>query len=486
LSIMINQLLPDIDSKGFPELEVHGITDDSRKVEPGDLFIAVPGINSDGRDYIQTVAEKSAGLVLCEPPAPDVFVDIPVVEFRDLKSNIGRIASRYFGDPSSQMLVVAITGTNGKTSCSHFISEALSTLGQKCGTVGTMGYGTVGHLTDAGLTTPDAINLQKYLAALQEDSCKAVSIEASSHGLEQHRLNGTTIDVAVFTNITRDHLDYHNSFDEYKRSKQALFQWPELKTAIVNIDDEFGLELCSVISKKVEVLTTSTLIGIADVTSSDVHLDNSGMEFKLISPWGEGTVKSPLMGRFNISNMLSTTALLGSQGFPFPEIVKTLSGLGVVRGRMDVIREEGCPTILIDYAHTPDALDKALQAAREHCEGELWCVFGCGGDRDKGKRRQMGEIASRVADHTMITDDNPRSESSSVITGEILKGAAVKKDVQVVTDRRSAILKVLGEASNKDTVLIAGKGHEEYQEINGKKYSFSDYKVVEDFVSQMR
>lgn len=486
MSIMINELLQDFDNEGFPNLVVQGLTDDSRKVNPGDLFIAVPGLNTDGRNYIQEVADRSAALVLCEPPAPKISVGIPVVEISDLKSVTGCIASRYYGDPSSQMLVIAITGTNGKTSCSHFISESLSNLGRKCGIVGTMGYGTIGHLSGPGLTTPDAISLQKCLADLLDDSCQAVSIEASSHGLEQCRLNGTQIDVAVFTNITRDHLDYHKSFDDYKKTKQILFQWEGLKTAIINIDDDFGVELCDLISGKVEVLSTSTLSSDADVTSSDVRLDSHGMKFKLVSPWGEGTVRSPLMGRFNIANLLSTAALLGSQGYPFLEIVKMLSRIGVVRGRMEVVRGEGCASVLIDYAHTPDALEKALLATREHCDGELWCVFGCGGDRDKGKRQQMGEIASRIADHIMITDDNPRSESSIEITKEIARGVLDGTDTQIMTDRREAILKVLAQAKSDDTVLIAGKGHEEYQEIKGKRVSFSDFNIVEEFISKTR
>ncbi|MCZ6501777.1 MAG: UDP-N-acetylmuramoyl-L-alanyl-D-glutamate--2,6-diaminopimelate ligase [Gammaproteobacteria bacterium] len=496
---MLNDLLPD--QHDLPKLVIQGITDDSRMVEQGDLFIAVPGMTVDGRDFIKDVEARNAAGVLCESPAPQVEISIPVVAIENLKTRTGDIAGRYYGNPSSQLLVVAITGTNGKTSCSHFVSQGLSIMGARCGVIGTMGYGTLtdtnGDLASnehpwslkttspaAGLTTPGPINLQKHLAYLVNDSCTAVALEASSHGLEQGRLNGTQIDVAVFTNMTRDHLDYHKDFEGYQKSKQKLFAWEGLKTAIVNRDDEFGQKLCQSISDGVEVFSTSISGSEADIYCRDIHLDNDGLSFGVSSPWGEATIKSPLMGRFNAHNLLSTLAVLGSQGYAFDETIRAISNIGMVKGRMEVIRNAYQPTVVIDYAHTPDALEKALQATREHCGGELWCVFGCGGDRDKGKRPQMGEIASQVASHVMITDDNPRSESSMVIANDIFKGVVPGADVEIETNRRAAIWKVLSKADPGDVVLIAGKGHEEYQEVLGKKLAFSDHEVVRGFVSK--
>ena len=495
---MLNDLLPD--QRDLPKLVIAGITDDSRMVEQGDLFIAVPGLKVDGRDFIKDVEARNAAGVLCESPAPHIEVSIPVVAIDNLKTRTGDIAGRYFGNPSSRLLVVAITGTNGKTSCSHFISQGLSAMGTRCGVIGTLGYGTLTHLDGGlsspalpgllkptspggGLTTPGPIDLQKHLAYLVNDSCTAVALEASSHGLEQGRLNGTQIDVAVFTNMTRDHLDYHKDFEGYQKAKQKLFAWEGLKTAIVNRDDEFGQELCETVSKEVEVFSTSISSSEADIYCRDIQLDADGLSIDVSSPWGEASIKSSLVGRFNAHNLLSTLGVLGSQGHVFEEIISAISNIGMVKGRMEVIRYKNRTTVVIDYAHTPDALDKALQAIREHYGGELWCVFGCGGDRDKGKRPQMGEIASTLADHVMITDDNPRSESSAIIADDIVKGLVPGTDVQIETDRRTAIWKVLSDASPGDVVLIAGKGHEEYQEVSGKRLAFSDHQVVRDFIS---
>jgi UDP-N-acetylmuramoyl-L-alanyl-D-glutamate--2,6-diaminopimelate ligase len=486
---MLNELLPE--QRDLPRLEIQGITDDSRMVEQGDLFIAVPGLNVDGRNYIKDVEARNAAGVLCESPAPPVETDIPVVPIENLKTRTGDIAGRYYGNPSERLLVVAVTGTNGKTSCCHFISEGLSAMGVRCGVIGTLGYGALdglsrhqpGSLLDAGLTTPGAINLQKQLSYLVNDACKAVALEASSHGLEQGRLNGTRIDVAVFTNLTRDHLDYHNDFEAYQKAKQRLFDWDGLQTAIVSRDDEFGKKLCDSINGRVQLLSTSITSSDADIYCRDIRQDNDGLRFSVSSPWGKARIKSPLMGRFNVHNLLSMLAVLGSKGYALDRIVSVIAQMGMVKGRMEVIRHANLPTVVIDYAHTPDALQKALQAVREHCRGELWCVFGCGGDRDKGKRPQMGEIASTLASHVIITDDNPRSELSMVIANDIVKGVVSGKDVEIETNRRVAIRKVLSNASPRDVVLIAGKGHEEYQEVMGKRFAFSDHEVVKSFIS---
>jgi UDP-N-acetylmuramoyl-L-alanyl-D-glutamate--2,6-diaminopimelate ligase len=346
------------------------------------------------------------------------------------------------------------------------------------------------------MTTPDAIDLQDHLAYLVNETCQAVALEASSHGLQQGRLNGTLVDTAIFTNITRDHLDYHKSFEGYQDSKKLLFTWKGLKTAIINIDDEYGVVLRklvnnsvsssvnSSVNKDVAVYTTSTHNRQADVHCHNICLDQNGMSFELVSPWGEARIESPLMGEFNVSNLAATAALLGSRGYSLKDIVWALSNVKAVKGRMEVIAEDNQPTVVIDYAHTPDALAKALLATQQHCKGDLWCVFGCGGDRDKGKRPEMGEIASRLAAHTMITDDNPRSESSASIADDIFRGVISGSDVRVETNRRLAIRTALKCAGSGDVVLIAGKGHEQYQEVMGEKLPFSDHEVVREFVGR--
>lgn len=476
---MLKELLPD--EANLPELIVQGITGDSRNLKPGDLFVAVPGIHVDGRKFIGEADRKRAVGVLCEPPAPVSDTSIPVIEIDNLKLRTGAIASLYFGEPSRELVVVAITGTNGKTSCSHFIAEALSYLNLKCGVIGTLGYGVPGELDESFMTTPDAIDLQRYLASIVDKNCEVVTLEASSHGLDQGRLNGTEIDTAIFTNITRDHLDYHESFQSYQNSKKKLFTRNELKTAIINLDDGFGEVLKKAVSKDVDVYTTSIHNADADVTCRNIVLDGRGMSFQLVSPWGKAAVQSRLMGEFNVSNLATTAALLGSRGYRLEDIVAAISDISAVKGRLEVLRYDRQAKVVIDYAHTPDALEKALQATRQHCTGDLWCVFGCGGDRDKGKRPEMGEVASRLAEHVVITDDNPRSESSLAIANDIFKGVISGSDVEVETDRRKAIGRVLGQAESGDVVLVAGKGHEEYQEVMGERLAFSDHEVVREF-----
>jgi UDP-N-acetylmuramoyl-L-alanyl-D-glutamate--2,6-diaminopimelate ligase len=479
---MLNQLLPD--ETNVPQLEVQGVSNDSRNVQPGDVYLAGPRLILDGRDYIGDARKMGAVAILCEPPVPSLKLDIPLVEVRNLRAKTGNIASRCYNNPSSKMLVIAITGTNGKTSCSHFIAQVLGSIKLKCGVIGTMGVGIPGALEDSAMTTPDPIELQKNLAALLDLSCNAVTLEASSHGLAQDRLIGTEVDIAIFTNITRDHLDYHSSFDEYFASKKLLFSSFELKTAIINCDDEYGRELCEFVSEAVSIYSFGIENKNADVGCSDIELNERGMSFNLQTPWGSRPISSELMGRFNIYNLLATAAVLGSQGLSIESIAQALQSLKTVKGRMEVIRHASIATVIIDYAHTPDALEKALQAIKEHCTGALWCVMGCGGDRDIGKRPLMGEIASRLADYLVITDDNPRSESSSKIAEDIYAGIVAGSDVQVNTNRQSAIRRALSKAKPEDIVLIAGKGHEEYQEIKGTKLSFSDHAVVLEFVGE--
>lgn len=485
MSMMLSELLPD-ESK-LPDIVVQGLANDSRKVRAGDLFLAAPGITVDGRKFIRAAEEKRAVAILCEPPVPHKTIGIPVVELNGVRQLTGAIASRFHGNPSEKLLVIAITGTNGKTSCSHFIAHALTSLNLKCGVIGTIGVGVPGELRENPMTTPDPLDLQGYLAKFVEDGCRAVTLEASSHGLEQSRLNGTKVDTAIFTNITRDHLDYHPSFRDYLDAKKSLFRFDGLKVAIINMDDESSESLRHCVSDKVDIYTISINDATASISGSDITPSESGLNFQLSTPWGTAHIHSRLIGHFNVTNLLTVAAVLGSKGYLMEQITAALSEINTVKGRMEVLAKAGLPTAIIDYAHTPDALEKALLAAREHCRGKLWCVMGCGGDRDVGKRPVMGEIASRLSDHLVITDDNPRSESSMDIAKDIFKGAlsgmemGVVADVKIETDRRTAILGALGTAHAGDIVVIAGKGHETYQEINGERLTYSDHAVVGDF-----
>ncbi|HKI74084.1 MAG TPA: UDP-N-acetylmuramoyl-L-alanyl-D-glutamate--2,6-diaminopimelate ligase [Pseudomonadales bacterium] len=478
---MLSELLPDVTLPR--DVPVKGITDDSRAVEPGWLFIAVPGLSVDGRKYIADAVSRAAAAVFCEPPVPASSYSIPVVAIPDLVMARGEIASRFFGNPSASMRTIAVTGTNGKTSCSHFIAAALQMAGTRCGVIGTLGFGMPGHLDGATLTTPDAISLQRRLADLKSFDCDAVAIEASSHGLVQGRLNGTSIDVGVFTNITRDHLDYHQTFEDYKQAKQRLFTWPGLTGAVINRDDEFAGELIASVAPGVDVVTYGVRDRQADVRAESLSFRPDGFDMKVAGPWGTGEVSSSLVGEFNASNLLAVISVLGLLDVPFDDALGYVSGLRNVPGRMDVMRRAGMATVVIDYAHTPDALEKALVALRVHTTGDLWCVVGCGGDRDKGKRPLMGRIAAEKADKAIITDDNPRSEPSAEIISQIVAGVS-GGDVQVEPDRSKAIRHALEAAAPEDIVLIAGKGHEDYQEVNGKRLPFSDFTEVEKLFAE--
>lgn len=480
---MLGELIPE--AKPFADVQVSGLAMDSRQVSSGDLFLAFPGARHDGRDFIQEAIGRDAAAIVYElfSDGREIDVRVPCVGLEDVSAKVGEIASRYFGNPSDRLLVIAITGTNGKTSCSHFIAEALGVLGRKCGVIGTMGKGFPGSLTSGQLTTPDAISLQQALAEIADQDGEAVALEASSHGLTQGRLGGTSVDVAVFTNLTRDHLDYHRSIDEYRQAKRRLFEWPGLKSVVLNIDDEFGKELASSVGDDVRVLTYSRTNPGADLYCQDATYPADGLEAKLVSPWGEGRISAPLIGDFNLSNILAVAGVLGLLDYGIKEIETAIKHLQGVRGRMDVISRPGAPTVVIDYAHTPDALEKVIEAARRHCKASLWCVFGCGGDRDKGKRPLMGQVAEKLADYVVLTDDNPRSEASGAIVDEILEGISDQQRVWVETDRATAIADTLSRASSDDIVLIAGKGHEEYQEIDGNRVDYSDYVQVEKFLA---
>ncbi|MBD3647523.1 MAG: UDP-N-acetylmuramoyl-L-alanyl-D-glutamate--2,6-diaminopimelate ligase [Pseudomonadales bacterium] len=479
---MLSELIPDVSIPA--DVSVGGLALDSRRAQAGDLFLAVPGGVHDGRAFIDDAISRGVAAVLYESDGRHGDCPVPCISIDNLSAEVGRIADRFFGHPSAGLLVIGVTGTNGKTSCTHYIAQALCKLGRKCGVIGTIGTGLPDDLQDLGMTTPDAIALQGSMARLVELEATAVALEASSHGLAQGRLNGTAMDVAVFTNLTRDHLDYHESLADYRNAKKRLFEWEGLTAAVLNIDDEFGVALREAISDRVTKLTYSRNDASADINCTGISFREDGMEISLETPWGAQRISTSLIGDFNVSNLMAVVGVLGVMKFSSGEIESALSELRTVRGRMDVLRREGLPTVVIDYAHTPDALEKAIVAARKHCRGRLWCVFGCGGDRDKGKRPLMGAVASELSDLAVITDDNPRTEPSMSIIEDVLEGVKSREHVSVEPDRAKAIASALAEAQPDDIVLLAGKGHETYQEINGERVDFSDYAEVEKYFTE--
>ncbi|MFZ6750401.1 UDP-N-acetylmuramoyl-L-alanyl-D-glutamate--2,6-diaminopimelate ligase [Undibacterium sp. Ren11W] len=471
------------------------LSSDSRAIKAGDVFFAFPiaGSVGDGRRHIQSAINNGAAAIVFDPDGYDwdSKLAVPHSAFTDLQSHLGIIANTWYNQPDKELLTVAVTGTNGKTSCSQWIAKALSQTYAPCAVIGTLGVGnyrdgSLEHLEETGFTTPDAIQLQRRLAELSSAGAAALAIEASSIGLHQGRMSGMHVDVALFTNLSRDHLDYHGDMDAYAAAKQILFDWPKLKTAIVNLDDDYGLQLLEKMKRKAaasESPQPSLLAysleykehpGTTLVFASNLRTQNTGTSFHVDSPYGSGIVKTHMIGRFNVSNVLGVLSVLLANGVAWNKAVSAIEKLESVPGRMQQLGTSGHVMVVIDYAHTPDALEKTLvtlqQVAQER-QGELWCVFGCGGDRDPGKRPQMGKFAE-LAQHVVVTSDNPRTENPALIIQDILKGMSCTP--HVIEDRANAILYSIRHAANNDVVLLAGKGHETYQDINGKKWPFSD------------
>lgn len=464
---------------GGADIGVRKLQIDSRSVAVGDVFLALQGERVDGRAFITDAILAGAVAVLVE--AGEGYEEtrlesgVPVIPVADLWAKAGILAARLHQHPSEQLEIIAVTGTNGKTSCTQFIAEALQAMGRRCGVMGTIGYGLPGAFQEASHTTPDAVQVQAVLADLVERGAEMVALEASSHGLEQGRLNGVRVKTAVFTNLSRDHLDYHKTMQAYGDAKRRLFRFEGLENAVLNIDDEFGQQLSRNLPESIRRVTYSLESDSADVYTRRLNPTGHGFEMEVVSPWGACTLSTSLLGAFNVANLLAAFSVLGLHGLKVDEIARALGGLKGVSGRMDCVSAEGVPTVVVDYAHTPDALESVLKALRAHCAGQLWCVFGCGGNRDAGKRPQMGRIAAELADRVIVTDDNPRRESASEIVAEILSGITGQEQVEVEHNRANAIGRAIGEAGEQDLILIAGKGHETYQEVDGLKWPFSDF-----------
>ncbi|WP_434457887.1 UDP-N-acetylmuramoyl-L-alanyl-D-glutamate--2,6-diaminopimelate ligase [Stutzerimonas urumqiensis] len=467
----LNQLLPQAES----DVLIRELTLDSRKVRPGDLFLAVPGTQQDGRAHIADALARGAAAVAYEAEGADVPRDdmAALIPVRRLAGQLSAIAGRFYGEPSRSLRLVGVTGTNGKTSVSQLVAQALGQLGERCGIIGTLGTGFYGELAQGRHTTPDAIGVQATLAGLKAEGARAVAMEVSSHGLEQGRVAALNFMVAVFTNLSRDHLDYHGTMQAYASAKSRLFEMPGLRARVINLDDAFGRELAGRDAEG-RLITYSLERTDAHFHCTAITLGDDGIQARLVTPQGERALRSRLIGRFNLSNVLAAVCALIGMGYPLDEILAVLPALQGPEGRMQWLGGEGKPLVVIDYAHTPDALDKVLQALRPHVQRELRCVFGCGGDRDRGKRPLMGAVAERLADRLFITDDNPRGERPASILDDIRAGLSSPADARLVEGRAQAIAEAIGTAAAGDVVLLAGKGHEDYQEVEGVRHPFSD------------
>ena len=469
--------------KGLAEIErdvdVNGLALDSRKVGPGNAFIALRGANQHGMEHAKQAIANGASAVIYDPAGlegehglPHEVVRVAVPE---LGKQLGAIAAGFYGHPSRQLALIGITGTNGKTTCSQLIAQAIP----DCGVIGTLGWGEVGHLSPTLNTTPDALAVQGMLQQFVHRKKRAVAMEVSSHGLHQGRVNAVEFRGAVFTNLSRDHLDYHGSMEGYLQAKLGLFGNPDLKFAVVNLDDPASAEVLKRLKDGVRRWTFSVkgqiVAGAESLIAENIRHGTDGIRFDVIYGDQKASAFTPLVGAFNLENVLAVLGVLLAMDTPFNEAIARLSELKAIVGRMEKFGGQDKPTVFVDYAHTPDALEKVLKAARG--EGRLWVVFGCGGNRDKGKRPEMGRIAEIWADSVIITDDNPRGEPPTEIIKDILAGCQ-KPSVTVINDRTTAISTVIRQAAKQDCVMIAGKGHENYQEINGIKMPFSDQDIV--------
>ncbi|WP_137887777.1 UDP-N-acetylmuramoyl-L-alanyl-D-glutamate--2,6-diaminopimelate ligase [Pseudomonas sp. 2FE] len=467
----LNQLLPEAESSVL----IRELTLDSRKVRPGDLFLAVPGGQQDGRVHIGDAIARGAAAVAYEAEGAAVMTasSAQLIPLKNLAGQLSAIAGRFYGEPSRALHLVGVTGTNGKTSVSQLLAQALDHFGERCGIVGTLGTGFHNALEQGRHTTPDPIGVQAVLANLKQAGARAVAMEVSSHGMDQGRVAALAFDVAVFTNLSRDHLDYHGSMAAYGAAKAELFGWPGLRCRVLNLDDAFGRQLAAELQES-RLITYSLEDASAYLYCSEAHFDDHGVRAKLVTPKGEGSLRSSLLGRFNLSNLLAVVGALLGMDYPLDEILKVLPALQGPAGRMQRLGGGKQPLVVVDYAHTPDALEKVLEALRPHTQGRLLCLFGCGGDRDRGKRPLMAEVVERLADAVLVTDDNPRGEAPEQIFADIRAGLTAPEKVRFVYGRGQAIAQLIASAEAADVVVLAGKGHEDYQEIQGERQPFSD------------
>jgi len=470
---------------GCAELVIKGLSQDSRAVEPGHLFLARTGVSHKGIDFVQSAAAEGAVAAIVNraelAAAEPIETAIPLIAVADVNRLIGSVAAHFYGNPSANLKMVGVTGTNGKTSCAHYIAQMLEREGETSGLIGTVGNGLLGKMTDASHTTPDAISLQKMLAEFKQQGATAVVMEVSSHALDQHRVAGVEFDVAAFTNLSRDHLDYHGDMESYGAAKAQLFTGMGIPHQVINIDDDYGARLAEIVCGE-QVLTFGET-ATADIVANNVKLSADGIKADISTPWGTLGLDTGLIGRFNLSNLLLAISVCGELGMTLAQIESAANLINAVPGRMQLVKRR-LPLVVVDYAHTPDALEKALQALTKHCQGNLWCVFGCGGDRDTGKRPEMAKIAEQLSDRVVITSDNPRGEDPQSIIDMVLSGITEPDAVTAITLREQAIAYAVAELEEQDILLIAGKGHETYQEIKGVRMPFDDVAVAQQALEQ--
>jgi len=463
-------------------VDVRGISLDSRNIENGFLFIALSGTVQDGSDFIADAVNRGAVAVLHDAATtPNINVMAPLLAVTDLRAQAGKIADCFYEAPSSKLTVIGVTGTNGKTTCTQLLARALNKHTRRCAVIGTLGNGFPDALEECGHTTPDVVLLHRLLADFHRQGAEYVCIEVSSHALDQERTSGVVFDIAVFTNLSRDHLDYHGNMENYGVAKSRLFALPGLDAAVINSDDTFGQQLLNGIHQ--DIKTYRYGFAEADIQITNVEAAREGLRLDFKSPQGRMHFVSQLYGRFNAMNLAAITAVLLHIGHSKDEVELIFSEMEPVTGRAErFVGDQALPLVVVDYAHSPDALEHILQALREHTSGVLWCVFGCGGDRDKGKRSLMGAVAEKLADHVILTDDNPRTETPQSIVKDILSGMQTSPHIE--HDRKAAILYAVQAASEQDVVLVAGKGHETYQQIGDKKLPFSDRDTVKAILGE--
>ncbi len=489
LQTLLEGLVDPVVLSAVGEIQVTGISQDSRKVADNDMFIAVRGSGTHGLNFAADAVRAGASVVLWDEADTDLDATagkIVYIEVDQLQRRVGEIAARFYNRPSQHLMMMGVTGTDGKTSVSHFLAQCMDTEASPCGLLGTLGNGLIHDLRPSVLTTDDAVQVQHSLALLVDEGAAAAVMEVSSHGLDQGRVNGVKFDTAIFTNLSQDHLDYHQTMEQYFAAKARLFEADGLRFAVINLDDPFGKELASRYRDRLKVWGYSLNSNVDDLQQyADfiVHAKNiitmpHGFELSVVTPKGDGHTVLPLLGKFNVANALAVLTALLVNNIEFDEALKRLHRISTVPGRMELIEFADRPTTIVDYAHTPHGLASACQAAKQHFNGELWCVFGCGGDRDREKRPLMAQSAERHADHVIVTSDNPRYEDPQHIINEIVAGFDNAAAVTSIIDRRDAISAAIQQAAANDVILIAGKGHELYQIIGSKYVDFDDRVVV--------
>ena len=479
--------LPELDLK---RVELKRMELDSRKVRSGDLFVALIGHRCDGRQFITQAIANGASAVLAQTEDPQRHLtitadnDVVIIHYHQLDHDLSAIAGAFYQQPSQQLTLLGVTGTNGKTTIAQLLAQWLQLLGKTAAVMGTIGNGLYGKTVEAVNTTGSALEVQANLAYFVQQGAEVAVMEVSSHGLVQHRVEALKFKTALFTNLSRDHLDYHHTMDAYAAAKLRLFTELECENRVINADDEIGAQWLAQLPQAVAVSMNPNYVidGHSFLYADKIVYHDDGATIHFQSSWGAGELQSRLIGSFNVSNLLLVTATLLQLGYPLTQLCQTVNQLDGVCGRMEMFTAINKPMAIVDYAHTPDALQQALLAARLHCKGRLWCLFGCGGDRDRGKRLLMGAIAEQYADQVILTDDNPRTEDPALILQDIQAGLQQPQSAVVIHGREQALQYVLKQAKADDVVLIAGKGHEDYQIIGETKLHFSDREIVQQLL----